>query len=86
MHSPTKGGRLRTDGSSSKAENHPRDPDGTPDGSSGGQPDASSGPLVEAVDRDPSDGVSAVVLDFVRNVASGRRRRPETLLEVFPYE
>jgi tetratricopeptide (TPR) repeat protein len=39
----------------------------------------------EAVRRDPSDSISATVLGFVRDVASGKRPRPKRLCEVFPY-
>jgi tetratricopeptide (TPR) repeat protein len=38
-----------------------------------------------AAGRDPSDVISANVLGFVRDVASGKRPRPKRLSEVFPY-
>jgi tetratricopeptide (TPR) repeat protein len=40
---------------------------------------------VEAVKRVPSDEIPATVLQFVREVASGQRPRPERLCDVFPY-
>jgi Flp pilus assembly protein TadD len=39
----------------------------------------------DAARQDPSDGISATVLGFVREVASGKRQRPQCLKEVFPY-
>jgi Flp pilus assembly protein TadD len=39
----------------------------------------------EAVERAPGDTISAAALSFVRAVASGERRRPERLCDVFPY-
>lgn len=36
-----------------------------------------------AVERDPSDSISATVLGLVREVASGKRQRPKQLSEVF---
>jgi Flp pilus assembly protein TadD len=41
---------------------------------------------LEAVERDPRDTVSDTVLAFVRDVSSGRRGRPSTLSNAFPYE
>jgi tetratricopeptide (TPR) repeat protein len=38
----------------------------------------------EAAARDPADAISANVLAFVREVASGARRRPRRLTEAFP--
>jgi Flp pilus assembly protein TadD len=40
----------------------------------------------DAVQRDPKDAISATVLNFIRDVASGKRRRPTTLSEAFPPE
>ncbi|HEY7156145.1 MAG TPA: hypothetical protein VH575_19425, partial [Gemmataceae bacterium] len=39
----------------------------------------------EAARRDPHDEISATVLGFVREVATGKRSRPKQLSEVFPY-
>jgi tetratricopeptide (TPR) repeat protein len=39
----------------------------------------------EASGSDPSDEISANVLAFVRDVASGKKSRPKKLSEVFPY-
>jgi Flp pilus assembly protein TadD len=39
----------------------------------------------DAAGRDPTDAISAAVLAFVREVASGRRQRPRQLCEVSPY-
>ena len=39
----------------------------------------------EATGSDPSDEISATVLAFVRDVASGKKTRPKKLCEVFPY-
>ncbi len=38
-----------------------------------------------AIESDPSDEISATVLAFVRDVASGKQARPKKLCEVFPY-
>ncbi len=38
----------------------------------------------EAAERDPADAITATVLSFVREVASGARRRPRRLIEAFP--
>jgi tetratricopeptide (TPR) repeat protein len=40
----------------------------------------------DAAGRDPDDGISATVLGFVRDVASGTQQRPKRLSEVFPYD
>jgi tetratricopeptide (TPR) repeat protein len=39
----------------------------------------------EATCADPSDEISATVLAFVRDVASGKKTRPKKLCVVFPY-
>jgi hypothetical protein len=39
----------------------------------------------DASAADPSDEISATVLAFIRDVASGKKSRPKKLCEVFPY-
>ncbi len=42
--------------------------------------------VTEAAERDPADPVTATVLGFIRDVASGRRVRPRSMHEAFPRE
>lgn len=50
-----------------------------------GQDEEAERCAAEAVDRDQADKISATVLAFVRDVASGKKARPKKLCEVFPY-
>jgi Flp pilus assembly protein TadD len=40
---------------------------------------------MEAAAADPQSGISATVLAFVRDVATGKKTRPRQLNDVFPY-